>query len=61
MATLKEISATFPGNYTIIDSKERRGEILSWNDIIEIVYKGKSHFFTRRGAYRKGLASKPKN
>ena len=60
MKTLKEFSAANPSTYRVIDSNEQRGNILSWDDKIEIYcYETKKHYnFKRRAAYNKGLASK---
>jgi hypothetical protein len=58
MATLKEISASNPSAYRVIDSTIRKGEVKTWSDRIEIIFKGKSKFCTRKGAYKYGLAEK---
>lgn len=60
MKTLKEFSAANPSTYRVIDSNEQRGNILSWDDRIEIICHAtrKSYSFKRRAAYNKGLASK---
>lgn len=59
MKTLKEISASSPSTYKVIDNQVRRGEIKDWKDSIEIIIDGKSKFCTRRNAYKFGLAEKP--
>lgn len=56
--TLKEISASSPSNYKVIDSQVRKDEVKNWNDRIEIIINGKSKFCTRRNAYKFGLAEK---
>lgn len=58
MKTLKEISASNPSTYRVIDSQVRKGEIKTWSDKIEIIFDGKSKFCTRRSAYKYGLAEK---
>lgn len=56
--TLKEISASSPSSYKVIDSQVRKDEVKNWNDRIEIIINGKSKFCTRRNAYKFGLAEK---
>jgi hypothetical protein len=58
MKTLKEISASNPQTYRVIDLQVRKGEIKAWNDKIEIIVDGKSKFITRKNAYKFGLAEK---
>jgi len=59
MKTLKEISASNPSTYKVIDLQVRKGEIKDWKDQIEIVVDGKSKYCTRRNGYKYGLAEKP--
>lgn len=60
MKTLKEISASNPSTYRVIDSVLSRGKYpKDWSDRIEIVIDGKSIFATRRSAYKYGLVEKP--
>lgn len=56
MKTLKEISASNPSTYKVIDNQVRKGEIKNLNDKIEIIIDGKSKFCTRKNAYKFGLA-----
>lgn len=58
MKTLKEISASNPSTYRVIDNQVRKGEIKTWSDIIEIIIDHKSKFCTRRNAYKYGLTEK---
>lgn len=58
MKTLKEISASNPSTYCVIDLQVRKGEIKDWSDKIEIIIDGKSKFCTRRSAYKYGLTEK---
>jgi hypothetical protein len=58
MKTLKQISASNPSTYQVIDSQVRLGDIKNWDDKIEIIIDGKSKFCTRRNAYKFGLAEK---
>jgi len=59
MKTLKEITASNPSTYKVIDLQVRKGEIKHWPDRIEIIVNHKSKFCTRRNAYKFGLAEKP--
>lgn len=60
MKTLKEISASNPSTYRVIDSVLIKGKYpKNWDDSIEIVTDGKSKFVTRRSAYKYWLAEKP--
>ena len=59
MPTLKEISASNPSTYRVIDIQVRKGELKDWSDQIEIIVNGKSKYCTRRNAYKFGLAEKP--
>lgn len=58
MKTLKEISASNPSTYKVIDNQVRKGDIKNWDDKIEIIIDGKSKFCTRKNAYKYGLAEK---
>jgi hypothetical protein len=58
MKTLKEISASNPSTYKVIDNQVRKGDIKNWDDKIEIIIDGKSKFCTRKNAYKFGLAEK---
>ena len=58
MKSLKQISASNPSTYVVIDFQVRKGDIKNWNDKIEIIFDGKSKFCTRRSAYKFGLAEK---
>jgi hypothetical protein len=58
MKTLKEISASNPSTYKVIDNQVRKGYIKNWDDKIEIIIDGKSKFCTRKNAYKFGLAEK---
>lgn len=58
MKTLKQISASNPSTYRVIDQQVRKGEVKSWSDKIEIIINGKSKYCTRKGAYKYGLAEK---
>ena len=55
MKTLKEISASNPSAYRVIDLQVRNGDVKDWSDKIEIIINGKSKFCTRRNAYKSGL------
>ena len=55
MKTLKEISASNPSTYRVIDSQVKKGEVKNWSDKIEIIVDGNSKFCTRRNAYKFGL------
>ena len=59
MKTLKEISASNPSTYRVIDYQVRKGDVKNWDDKIEIIVDGKSKFYARRNAYNNGLAEKP--
>ena len=59
MPTLKEISAKNPSTYRLNDLQVKRGDIKDWSDKIEIIVDGKSKHYTRRSAYKYGLAEKP--
>lgn len=54
--TLKEIAASNPSTYRVIDLKFIRGDIRSWDDRIEVIVDHKSKFFTRKWLYKYGLA-----
>ena len=58
--TLKHFSKSHPSTYRVIDIKANRGVILEWGDKIEIVCNltNKHYFFTRKGAYNKGIAER---
>jgi len=56
MKTLKEISASNPSTYRVIDLQVRKGEVKEWNDKIEIIVGRRSKFCTRRNAYKFGLS-----
>ena len=58
MKTLKEISASNPSTYRVIDYQVRKGDVKNWSDRIEIIVDGKSKFCTRKSAYKYGLAEK---
>jgi len=58
MKTLKELSASNPSTYKVIDFQVRKGEVKEWNDKIEIIVDGESKFCTRRSAHKYGLAEK---
>lgn len=58
MKTLKEISASNPSTYKVIDNQVRKGDIKNWDDKIEIIIDGKSKFCTRKKAYKFGLVEK---
>jgi hypothetical protein len=60
MPTLKEISAMYPGDYSVYDSNAQRGYIKSWDDNIQIYLRklGKTKQVKRRSAYNVGLAEK---
>lgn len=58
MKTLKEISASNPSTYRVIDFQVRKGDVKNCDDKIEIIIDGKSKFCTRRNAYKYGLAEK---
>jgi hypothetical protein len=55
MKTLKEISASNPSTYRVIDLQVKNGDVKDWSDKIEIIINGKSKFCTRRNAYKFGL------
>ncbi len=55
MRTLKEISAMNPSSYKVNDFELRRGNVLAWNDRIEIIVDGKSKWTVRNWAYKYGL------
>ena len=55
MKTLKEISASNPSTYRVIDLQSINGDVKNWSDKIEIIINGKSKFCTRRNAYKFGL------
>ena len=58
MKTLKQISASNPSAYRVIDSQVKKGEVKNWSDKIEIIVDGKSKFCTRKNAYKYGLTEK---
>ena len=63
MKTLKEISASNPSSYKVIDLQVRSGELKTWSDNIEIIIylsdnKTSSKFCTRRNGYKYGLCEK---
>ena len=59
MPTLKKISGRNPYTYRVNDLQVRKGELKDWSDKIEIIVDGKSKYYTRRSAYKYGLAEKP--
>ena len=58
MKTLKEISASNPSTYRVIDLQVKNGDVKDWSDKIEIIIAGKSKFCTRKNAYKFGLTEK---
>lgn len=60
LPTLKEISSMYPGDYSVDDMNEKRGNIRSWDDDI-IIYLNKLRKYKtvkRKSAYKYGLASR---
>ena len=55
MKTLKQISASNPSTYRVIDFQVKKYDVKTWSDKIEIIINGKSKFCTRKNAYKFGL------
>ena len=57
MKTLKEISASNPSTYKVVDYSELKMRVKTWHDPIAIVINHKYYFYKRKACYKVGLCT----